>query len=79
MARPSKFRKVYYTWETVPIVLTVKETAEILKCSTATVQSYIRLGELAAAKHGNKFFVTKESLQNFMNAKFIAAAGGVCA
>lgn len=79
MARPSKFRKVYYNWESVPIVLTVKEAAEILRCSTATVQNYIRLGELTAAKHGNRLFISKDSLQTFMNLKFIAAAGGISA
>lgn len=79
MGRPSKFRKVYYNWDSVPIILTVKDCAEILKCSTATVQSYIRLGELIAAKHGNKLFISKDNLKAFMNTKFTAAAGGVSA
>lgn len=79
MGRPSKFRKVYYNWDSVPIILTVKDCAEILKCSTATVQSYIRLGELTAAKHGNKLFISKDNLKAFMNTKFAAAAGGVSA
>lgn len=79
MGRPSKFKKVYYNWDSVPIILTVKDCAEILKCSTATVQSYIRQGRLKAAKHGNKFFILKESLKEFMDVSFAAAAGGVCA
>lgn len=79
MGRPSKFRKVYYTWDTVPIILTVKDCAEILKCSTATVQSYIRLGRLNATKCGNKLFITKDSLKEFMNIGFISAAGGATA
>ncbi len=79
MGRPSKFRKVYYNWDSVPIILTVKAVAEILDCSTATVQNYIRLGELIAAKHGNKLFITKDNLKAFMNNEFTAAAGGVSA
>lgn len=79
MARPSTYRKVYYTWDTVPIILTVKEVAEILRCSTATVQSYIRLGRLNATKCGNKLFITKDNLKEFMNIGFISSAGGATA
>lgn len=76
MARPIMYRTVHYSWDTVPIILTVKQTADILSASTATVQSYIRQGRLKAAKHGNKFFVSKEALQDFMNDSFIASAKG---
>ena len=76
MARPIMYRTVHYCWDTVPIILTVKQTADILSASTATVQSYIRQGRLRAAKHGNKFFISKEALQEFMNDSFIAKAKG---
>ncbi len=79
MGRPIKFKTVHYSWDTVPIILTVKQVADILSCSTATVQNYIRTGRLKASKHGNKFFISKDALKEFMNVSFNAAAGGVCA
>lgn len=79
MGRPFKLRTFYKNWDAVPLVLNTKETAGVLNCSTATVRNYIRLGELIAAKHGNKLFITKDNLKAFMNNKFAATAGGVSA
>lgn len=79
MGRPSKYNKVYYNWESVPIVINVKEAAAILRCSTATVQSYIRQERLKATKCGNKLFISKDNLKEFMNVSFAAATGGVSA
>lgn len=76
MARPIKYKTYHYSWDTVPIILSVKQTAEILSCSTATVQNYIRIGRLKAAKHGNRLFVSKEALQEFMQLSFESIAQG---
>lgn len=76
MARPIKYKTYHYSWDTVPIILTVKQVADILSSSTATVQNYIRLGRLKAAKHGNKLFISKEALQEFMQISFEQIAKG---
>ena len=51
----------------VPLVMTVEEAAEILRCSTATVKNYIHGHELVAVKIGRERRVRGEDLYEFIS------------
>lgn len=45
----------------------VKETAELLHVSPQTVKKYIREGKLRAQRVGLPYYVTEETLKEFLN------------
>lgn len=48
-------------------LMTVKETAELLKVSPATVRNYIKRGELKAIKTGQREYrINEEALKDFL-------------
>ncbi len=48
-------------------LLTVKETAQLLKLNPLTVYEYIRTGKLQAIKLGRHYRVTQTDLTTFIN------------
>lgn len=45
-----------------PDLLTVKETAEILRCSLKSIYTYISHGDIYSVKIGGRYFVPKSRL-----------------
>ena len=53
----------------VPLVMTVEEAAEILRCSTATVDNYIHDHQLVGIRIGRETRVRGEDLYEFISRK----------
>ena len=51
----------------VPLVMTVDEVAEILRCSTSTVENYIHGHQLVAVKIGRERRIRGEDLYEFIS------------
>jgi excisionase family DNA binding protein len=51
------------------MVYTLKEVAEILKCSYSTVYALVRDGSIKSFKVGADYRVRQEDLNDFMNAE----------
>lgn len=47
-----------------PDLLTVKETAEILRCSLKSIYTYINHGDIYSVKIGGRYYVPKSKLFN---------------
>lgn len=45
-----------------PDLLTVKETAEILRCSLKSIYNYINHGDIYSVKIGGRYYVPKSRL-----------------
>ena len=48
-------------------IYTLEELSEQLDMDKQTLRNYIKNGRLTASKIGNKYFVTSESVMEFMN------------
>lgn len=48
-------------------IYTLEELSEQLAMDKQTLRNYIKNGRLTASKIGNKYFVTSESVMEFMN------------
>lgn len=48
-------------------VYTVKQAAEVLEVSTKTIYSYIKAGNIKAAKLGKSYRITAEELNKVIN------------
>lgn len=48
-------------------IYTLEELSEQLDTDKQTLRNYIKNGRLTASKIGNKYFVTSESVMEFMN------------
>ena len=48
-------------------IYTLEELSEQLAMDKQTLRNYIKNGKLTASKIGNKYFVTSDSLMDFMN------------
>lgn len=48
-------------------IYTLEELSEQLGMDKQTLRNYIKNGRLTASKIGNKYFVTSESVMEFMN------------
>ena len=53
-----------------PDMLTVLETAEILRTAPATVNDLIRVGKIICAEIAGKTLIPKQYLENFIEKKF---------
>ncbi|PIU51995.1 hypothetical protein COS91_01535 [Candidatus Desantisbacteria bacterium CG07_land_8_20_14_0_80_39_15] len=47
--------------------LTIKETAEILKCSVRTIERHIKGGDISVVRFGRRVLVPKDFLDGFLN------------
>jgi len=47
--------------------LRVEDIAKALKCHPLTIRRYIRAGKLKAQKIGRRYYVSKDSLKEFIN------------
>ncbi len=47
-------------------LLTTREVADLLRCSEATVRSFIRSGQLEAYKRGRTWLITRQSVGTFL-------------
>jgi excisionase family DNA binding protein len=56
----------YCDWESVPIVLNVKDACVLLGWSDATVKKYLRSGEIKARKTGKDWLIPKTSIKAFV-------------
>ena len=48
-------------------IYTLEELSEQLAMDKQTLRNYIKNGKLTASKIGNKYFVTSDSVMDFMN------------
>lgn len=48
-------------------IYTLEELSEQLNMDKQTLRNYIKNGKLTASKIGNKYFVTSDSVMEFMN------------
>lgn len=48
-------------------IYTLEELSEQLAMDKQTLRKYIKNGKLTASKIGNKYFVTSDSVMDFMN------------
>lgn len=48
-------------------IYTLEELSEQLAMDKQTLRNYIKNGKLTASKIGNKYFVTSDSIMDFMN------------
>ena len=48
-------------------IYTLEELSEQLAMDKQTLRNYIKNGKLTASKIGNKYFVTNDSVMDFMN------------
>ena len=48
-------------------IYTLEELSEQLDMDKQTLRNYIKNGKLTASKIGNKYFVTSDSVMDFMN------------
>lgn len=48
-------------------IYTLEELSEQLTMDKQTLRNYIKNGKLTASKIGNKYFVTSDSVMDFMN------------
>jgi len=48
-------------------LLTIKETAPLLKCSEVTLRRLIRAGKIGYKKIGSRFLFTESHIQDFLN------------
>lgn len=46
---------------------TIKEAAELLHLNEQTVRKYIKIGKIRAQKVGVPYYVTEETLKEFLN------------
>lgn len=56
-----------YDWDTLPVVLTLNEVANILRVTRQTVAKYIDNGLLKAGKTDRNYFVSKDNLKAFLD------------
>lgn len=47
--------------------LSIKEAAEMLKCSSRTVQRHIKDGDISVVHFGRRVLIVKSALDNFLN------------
>lgn len=45
---------------------TIKELSEIMEISVPTLRNYVKQGKIISRKIGNSYFITEESLKNFL-------------
>lgn len=57
-------------------VFNQEEAANYLHISTPTLRKYIRLGKIAFRQENKKFFITKQSLDEFLLQKFYEVNNG---
>ena len=50
-------------------VMTVDEVCEALRIGRNTAYKLLQNGEIYSRKYGNKYFITKESIIDFLKAK----------
>lgn len=61
---------------TPPLLHTVPEVAQIIRCSDVNVYKLIRAGELVAVKFGRRAVVADEDLRRFIESHRTEAANG---
>jgi excisionase family DNA binding protein len=64
---PDKIDTTYTDWDSVPLLLTVRQTCQLLTVSRETFYRLIRSGELASRKIGRRRVVTKSALREFLD------------
>ena len=55
--------------ENIPLVLTVEEAAELLRCEPKTIERYIHSHELSAIQIGRSARIRGEDLAEFVTAR----------
>jgi len=48
-------------------LLSIKETAPLLKCSTVTLRRFIHAGKIGYKKLGSRYLFTQDHIQDFLN------------
>lgn len=65
MAMPMKFTMTFTDWDRIPVLLDMKQTCCILKCSDVTVVKHIKDGHFKGNKLGRGWLVDRDSLREY--------------
>lgn len=65
VAKQYKWQAVH-DWDLLPVVLTLNETANVLRVTRQTVVKYIESGRLKAGHCDRNYFVNKDNLKAFL-------------
>lgn len=65
MAKQYKWQ-IKRDWDLLPVVLTLSETADVLRVTRQTVVKYIESGKLKAGHCDRNYFVNKDNLKAFL-------------